>query len=344
MIPDQTNITDELNECDTIISQILSEKHYAELLNSALDSRNIIDTKCFTVVDKKRCKKLTGYSLTGLAIPYFDPSGQPYTTAKGSPFYRIKPDWSFTQNPDEMPKYLSPKGEGNRPYFAPTYKQWAKVLRFKKVPVHLPEGEKKAALLGALDYAAIGLPGVNGYMDRTERGEEVEFDAPFKHEDNEDRELVADQLDASRPLPELDYIGDEHFWKHRKVYIPFDSDIVQKWQVKNALKNLATWLKSNGAEVYIVLIPSEINGDKNGVDDFIVRHGVEAYEKALEAAEPAFVYRKGKLTFHLPTDPDLPQKAALLWTVLKDRWRYRPMVGWYKWQGDHWKLTKDSEG
>jgi putative DNA primase/helicase len=338
---DKLEVADNSIGHDTIISQILSEKHYAELLNSGLNDENIIDTKCFTVDSKSRCKKLTGYNLTGLIIPYLDPTGKPYTIGNGSPFYRLKPDWSFMANPEEYPKYLSPKHEGNRPYFAPTYKQWDKVLRFNKVPIHLPEGEKKAGLLGALSYAAIGLPGVYGFVDRTDRNEELEFDAPFKQEDNEDREKKPEQLENSHILPELETIGGDHFWRNRIVYIPFDSDIVQKWQVKNALKKLAEWLQSKGAEVYIVLIPSELNGDKNGVDDFIVRHGVEAYEKLLKAAEPAFIWKKKKPIFNLPTDPELFQKASLLWCVLKEHWRYRPGIGWHQWLGDRWELTDD---
>jgi putative DNA primase/helicase len=195
-----------------------------------------------------------------------------------------------------------------------------------------------------LGYASIGLTGVNGFKDRTDRGESIEFDAPYKHEDNEDRDQAPEQLSESRVLPELELIGDKYFWNHRTVYIPFDSDIVHKWQVRNALKKLAEWLQSQGADVYIVLIPNELNGDKNGVDDFIVRHGVEAYEKLLAAAEPAFTWEKKKPKFNLPTDPGLFQKASLLWCVLKEDWRYRPGIGWHQWQLDHWELTDDGAG
>jgi putative DNA primase/helicase len=329
---------------NTIIPQILSEKHYQELTNSGLNFKNIIDTDCFTVTDKRTAKRLTGYSLPGLVIPYFDPKGLPYTTAKGSPFYRIKPDWSFVDNPQEMPKYLSPKGEGNRPYFAPTYTQWEKALRFRKIPIHITEGEKKAAKLGACGYAAIGLTGVHGFMDRAVRNENADDTMPYLVEDNEARGGIQEQLEKSRPLPELELIGDANIWEYRTVYISFDSDIMQKWQVKNALKNLATWLHEKGADVYIVLIPNEINGDKNGVDDFIVRHGLEAYEKVLQAAEPAFNRDKGKPFFYLPKEPGLAQKASLLWCVLKEHWRYRPSVGWYNWMGNSWELSKGNEG
>ncbi|WP_310482554.1 DUF3854 domain-containing protein [Chamaesiphon sp. VAR_48_metabat_403] len=309
-----------------------------------MNFKDIIDTDCFTISNKNECKRLTGYSLTGLIIPYFDPTGKPYTTAKGAPFYRIKPDWSFAENPDECPKYLSPKGEGNRPYFAPTYKQWDKALRFNKIPVHIVEGEKKAAKLGACGIAAIGLSGVHGWTDKTVRNEEHEEIAHAFLEDNEDRDSELNQHEESRAIPELEQIGGANFWKHRTVYIDFDSDVVQKWQVRSALKKLATWLHSKGADVYIVLIPNELNGDKNGVDDFIFRHGIEAYEKLVKAAEPAFVRGKKKLTFNLPTDPGLFQKASLLWGVLKEHWRYRPGIGWHQWLGDRWDLTDDGAG
>lgn len=332
------------DESDTILTQILSEKHYAELLNSGLNFRDIIDIDCFTVNNKNEGKRLTGHALTGLIIPYFDPTGKPYTTSKGAPFCRIKPDWSFAENPDECPKYLSPKGEGNRPYFAPTYKQWDKVIRVKKIPVHITEGEKKAGKLGACGFAAISIPGVNGINDKAIRNEEHQ-DIPHAFlEDNEDRDSELNQLEESRIMPELEQIGNGDFWQHRTVYLDFDSDVIHKWQVRSALKKLATWLHSKGADVYIVLIPNELNGDKNGVDDFLFRHGIEAYEKLVKAAESAFVRGKKKLTFNLPTDPGLFQKASLLWGVLKEHWRYRPGIGWHHWLGDRWELTDDGAG
>jgi putative DNA primase/helicase len=324
-----------------IITSLLSKKHYAELLNSGLSDRDIIDCGFRTVDNKKECKRLTGYEMTGLVIPYFTAKGQPATRRSGASFYRIKPDWVVLDDSKEPPKYLSPKDEGNRPYFAPTYKYWKKALQSSKIPFHLTEGEKTAAKLGACGFATIGLSGVTAFLDKSRRNEYAEESALFLVEDNEDRGTESSQLETSRVLPELEFLGDENMWMGRTVYITFDSDIIYKHQVKSAMKGLATWLKSMGAYPYLVLLPTEINRDKNGADDFLFRHGVEAYQKLIHSAEPALKYEKKKVSLNLPDDPGLYQKASLLWGVLKEHWRYRPGVGWHQWTGKCWSLTDD---
>jgi putative DNA primase/helicase len=327
-----------------IITSLLSKKHYAELLNSGLSDRDIIDCGFRSIDNKKECKRLTGYEMTGLLIPYFTATGQPATRSKGSQFYRIKPDWVVLDDSKEPPKYLSPKDEGNRPYFAPTYKYWAKALRSSKIPIHIPEGEKKAAKLGAIGIAAVGLSGVTAFLDKSTRNEEAEEIPHAFLEDNEDRGTELNQLEQSRVLPELEFLGDKNIWMGRTVYIDFDSDIIHKPQVKWAMKELATWLKSMGAYPKIVILPTELDGDKNGVDDFIFRHGIEAYEKLVQSSEPALKFEKKKVSLNLPDDPGLVQKASLLWGVLKEHWRYRPGIGWHQWTGKYWELMDDGAG
>jgi putative DNA primase/helicase len=327
-----------------IITSLLSKKHYAELLNSGLSDRDIIDCGFRTVDNKKECKRLTGYEMTGLLIPYFTAAGQPATRSKGAPFYRIKPDWLVLDDSKEPPKYLSPKDEGNRPYFAPTYKYWAKALRSSKIPFHITEGEKKAAKQGACGFASIGFSGVTAFLDKSTRNEEAEEIPHAFLEDNEDRGSELNQLEQSRVLPELEFLGDKNIWMGRTVYIDFDSDIIHKPQVKWAMKELATWLKSMGAYPKIVILPTELDGDKNGVDDFIFRHGIEAYQKLVQSAEPALKFEKKKVSLNLPDDPGLVQKASLLWGVLKEHWRYRPGIGWHQWTGKYWELMDDGAG
>jgi putative DNA primase/helicase len=327
-----------------MVTRTLLDCHRKELIESGLNDVSILDTKIFTVTSKIDAKKLTGYPLEGMILPYIDPMGKPYVTDAGMPFYRIKPLWAPIEDLDEKPKYLSPKGEGNKPYFAPTFHQWDKALRVTKIPIHITEGEKKAALLGSLGYAAIGLTGIHGWKDKKIRTEEIEEIPAQCLEDDEDRDKSLNMLDDSRPLPELDSVNGVNIWKHRKVYITFDSDIIHKWQVKDALLQLAIWLKSKGAETYIVILPTEIDGSKNGVDDFIVRHGKDAYEALLKVAEPALTYSKGKTLLNLSVDPDLSQKSILLWSVLKEHWRYRAGIGWHNWTGTHWQLKDDGVG
>jgi putative DNA primase/helicase len=330
-----------LTHTPEIIAQNLRADHSAKLRSSALSDADIIDCKFFSNQNKSQSKRLTGYNLDGLLIPYFDPNGEPYKRSNGKPFYRIRPDWHNDPDADEKPKYLSPKGEGNRPYFAPTYKQWAKCLRFKKIPIHLTESEFKAASLGAAGYAAIGLCGVHGFTDRSTRVDDLESIPAQLLEDGEFEFSQSEKLEISQILPELEFVNNSNIWEGRRVYISFDSDIVHKPQVKHALLKLSEWLNSKGAEPYIVLIPSELNGDKNGVDDLLFRHDNEAFELLLKRANPALNWRGKKKSLNLERDPILPAKANLLQSVLKDHWRYRPGIGWHRWTGTHWQLTED---
>jgi putative DNA primase/helicase len=338
------NDSELLEPTSSILTQYLSPLHSAKLRSCALTNADIAALEYHTIKTRSEGKKLTGYSLTGLAIPYFDHRGNPYTLSNGKPYVRIRPDWGDDPNADEKPKYLSPKDEGSRPYFAPTYNNWAKALRTKKIPIHITEGEFTAAALGAAGYATIGLTGVHGFRDKSRRNSEVEEIPAQLMEDLESRAKELSSLEASRPLPELEYLDADSIWDGRKVYLTFDSDIVHKWQVKHALKKLAEWLESKGAEPRIVLLPTELDGEKNGADDLIYRHGKEAYELLLWWAQPAFTYQKKKKVLNISPNPMLPIKADLLQSVLKDHWRYRPGIGWHYWTGTHWQLKDDGAG
>ncbi len=58
----------------------------------------------------------------------------------------------------------------------------------------------------------------------------------------------------------------------RKVYIAFDSDLMEKSQVRGALARLSFFLKSKGAEVLFIFLPSS-EGSKVGLDDFFAAGG-----------------------------------------------------------------------
>ena len=76
-------------------------------------------------------------------------------------------------------------------------------------------------------------------------------------------------------------------WTARCVFLAFDSDLATNAGVAAALENLAKVLREVGAEVLVVRLPPEPNGAKNGIDDFLVRHGPEALRPLVEAAIPA---------------------------------------------------------
>jgi Domain of unknown function (DUF3854)/D5 N terminal like len=296
----------------------LNIKHQDELKQSGLTN---LSNLAYFSADRAWTKEHIGYSLEGLVIPYLDPQGKPYKCSDGKDFYRIKPEWGNLKG-DDKPKYLSRKDEGNRPYF-PQSIDWKSVFNSRRIPIYFVEGEKKADRMAQAGYATIGLTGVHGWLDSCPRPDE-------------------ESLDTSRAIPELRTLSDLDIFKGRQVPIVFDSDIMQKWQVRNALKALATWIEEMGGDPSIVLLPTEPDRQKNGADDFIVRHGEAAFAELVYHSVPAFYRdRNGRRIFNLPTEPMFVVKAALAESVLADRWKYRPNFGWYRWQGSYWVLCED---
>lgn len=146
-------------------------------------------------------------------------------------------------------------------------------------------------------------------------------------------------------MPELSAID----WRNRKVSQCFDSDIMDNISVQSALARRAYELTRIDAYPYLVLLPNEIDCSKDGLDDFNVRHGIEALKiLAKEAQGAPFKVKedkesKKKKVFLKLEEPESHYKALMTWAVLKETWAYRPGIGWYEWQETHWKLKTIEE-
>lgn len=302
----------------------LTESHKADLKSSGLNPEQIAVTGHFSA-DRATAKELVGVNLPGLIFRYCDLDGKPFLRTDGKPFYRLKPDWGSLTTEDS-PKYLSPSGQGCRPYFSPLYPNWQLAAKSTKIDLWDGEGEKKGDCGCANGLATIAFSGVDGWVDSCPRVGEA-------------------NLEQSRVLPELSAIE----WKNRKVYQCFDSDIVDKIPVQLALARRAYELTRLGAYPYLVLLPNEIDGAKNGLDDFVVRHGIEALRVLGKKAQRTEFRveedkRSNKKTVFLKLDePESHYKALMAWAVLKEAWAYRPGIGWYEWQKTHWKLKTVEE-
>lgn len=314
--------------------EVLTQEDYQDLKMSGLTDDQIVRAGHFSVTDRSEGKKLTDINHRGLVFKYLDPSnGLPYLNSKGKPFYRMKPrDWSenWTDPTEPPPKYLSPKDDGNKPYFSPLLQHFNRFAKKPNIDLDITEGEKKADLLAAHEVFSVGLAGVYGWLDKSKRLEELDIPPAQCIEDDEEAlGALDDKLPQSRMIPELREALD---WEYRRTNIVFDSDLNSKRQVRGALKDLSEALVELGAEPHIVRLPNEADGTKNGVDDFIVRHGLAAYNFLKKIAKPAFKKQK----FHFPNEPTQYEKIVMAWSVIKDSWRYRPGVGWYNWTGTHW--------
>lgn len=198
----------------------LTSRHLEDLRASGLSDDTIVAAGIFSA-SAKQVKKIIGFDAgPGLAFPY-----------PGTDFVRIKPDtpWVHPSNLQaKSAKYLTKAGAGNRLYIPPDIKT---TLKDPSIPIYITEGEKKTLKATQEGLNCIGLAGVWCWKGKNTRGE-------------------------SSPIPDLDLIK----WNGRKVYIVFDSDIVEKISVKKAETALAEELIGRGAEVWAIRLPGGGNG------------------------------------------------------------------------------------
>jgi putative DNA primase/helicase len=136
----------------------------------------------------------------------------------------------------------------------------------------ITEGEKKTLALWQAGHQVVGLGGVWNWCEKAEG---------YK------------RLKESRPIADLDKVT----WK-RPVIILFDSDGHDNYKVRQAAFRLARELAERGAKVSILFLPPGPNGEKVGVDDYLVAHGPEAFRDLLAQAwpfDPAWGDREGEI-------------------------------------------------
>ena len=274
----------------------LGRKLVQELIDSGISIENQKFLN-YRRVSAEEAFQLTGHKYAGWLVLYIDPKGKPYKY-NGKPFYRLKPDRGQIKGHD-APKYLTAKGAGNRPYFSP-FLDSKHISEIKDVVI--TEGEKKTDSLTIHGFPTIGLAGVWSWKDGRSGG----------------------------MLPELEDIK----WRGRNVFILFDSDVVLKDQVKKALEALCKALTKKGANVRVATLPMDLDGSKNGADDFLVKYGREALRQLLGKARDS--HKKGK--FIWKDEPTLSHHTAVLTSIVfKNHYALRPSIGLYKWVGTKWE-------
>lgn len=145
-------------------------------------------------------------------------------------------------------RYTQERGTGCYAHFSPLLsggqkKAWAD----KKQVKVLTEGEKKGDCAAKHGIANAAFPGVNNYVVK------------------ETGELI----------PEIDKLDlDGH-----GLAIVYDSDATTNPRVMNARNDLARRLKAKGAVVYWIALPPGPNGEKVGLDDFLVQHGRKPFDE-----------------------------------------------------------------
>lgn len=236
---------------------MLTPEHVADLRRSGLNDETIAAVG-FRSLAAHEVRGILDYPTagTGMAIPY-----PGCIFSDGQPYLRVRLDHPLQSNNGHSIRYLTRRGERNRLYLPPNLPKDA--ASNPAVSLTITEGEKKGLAACQAGIPCIALSGVWSWRTR--------FDG------------------RSFPLPDLCNI---HWWG-RQVHIVFDSDLVQNESVRAAEESLARELISRGAKVRRLRLPSRSNGEKVGLDDFLLTHTKEEFAN-LPVAEPLATSQAGR--------------------------------------------------
>lgn len=157
--------------------------------------------------------------------------------------YQLRPDDPRIMN-DKPLKYETPAGSRMALDVPPASRPW---LGDPKRPLFITEGVRKADAAVSRDLCCVGVIGVWNWRGTNGEGGKTAL---------ADWEAIA--------------LND------RPVYLVFDSDVMTKPAVHNALARLKAFLASRGADVLIVYLPAGPGGAKQGLDDFFAAgHSVD---------------------------------------------------------------------
>lgn len=217
-----------------------------------IDDAKALGIKALTPSQTQALQPAFFKALPALQLNYHDLRG------KLTGFYRIRylavESSVAAMTKDGAKRYVQPPDTLPQVYL-PRVMSWERYLEDVEQPLHLTEGELKAACACKHGFVTLGLGGVYSWKS-AKRG------VP----------LVA-ELAAFR-------------WQNRRVYITFDSDASSKPQVSTAARELCDTLTALGAHPYLVALPSLSGQIKTGLDDLLVAEGPNAYTAVLDEAQP----------------------------------------------------------
>ncbi len=236
---------------------LLSDSHRQMLCEESCIKPEIIRERGYrTVTDVKELAKL-GFApkqrrIPGLLIPVFAPDGSLV-------LHQYRPDSPRQKEGKDgilLPgiiKYETPAGAGMRIDAPPSCRP---LLADPKIPLWITEGIKKGDALASAGFCVVVLLGVWNFKGKNDFGG-ITF------------------------LADFDYIA----LNGRDVRIVFDSDIMDKPGVRQAMERLTEHLQRKGAHVGAVYLPGG-RDNKVGVDDYLREHSIEDLEKLVAAPRP----------------------------------------------------------
>jgi len=214
----------------------LADNHRAMLEASAIASEVSAVRGYFTATTKQQLAEI-GFPPSQRLVPSLV---VPIYDVKGDlATYQLRPDRPRLNKDSKTIKYETRAGSRLVVDVPPGARKW---LGDRTRPLFITEGSKKADGAVSAGLCCVALLGVWNWRD-------------------------SDGL-----LPDWEYIG----LKERKVYVVFDSDVMEKKEVHQALERVKAVLEHHDADVALVYLPSGDGGKKVGLDDYLAAgHSVD---------------------------------------------------------------------
>jgi len=221
----------------------VDDEHLKDLYESGLSDETILSAKIRSI-SAYEATEILGFRINCrcLAFPYLNSQ-----VGVLDGVIRLKPNIPpvITGRPA---KYLSRKNSSNRLYIP---KKVFKDLNIHHIPLIITEGEKKALAAVQAGLSCVGLSGIYCWKGKSK------------------------ETDNSNPISDLDLIN----FKHREIFIIFDSDAVYNQNIRKAEIDLAKELTNRGAKVKATRLPHGGSGQKTGIDDYLLIHSPESLLK-----------------------------------------------------------------
>lgn len=220
---------------------VLLPQHLAMIKASGI-SLEVVAARGYRSVTKKSELRELGFGATQclvptLLIPVFNAAGEIAT-------YQHRPDSPRMNTAGKLVKYETKVKSVMVLDVNPLARKW---LGDPRRPVFITEGIRKGDAAVAQELCCISLLGVWNWKGTNTDG-------------------------GKTALADWDYVA----LKGRQLYIVFDSDVMTKPEVHEALKRLKAFLEQRGATVAVIYLPSGDGGAKTGMDDYLAAgHGVD---------------------------------------------------------------------
>jgi hypothetical protein len=264
---------------------------------------------------KKLCMESTGPD--SYKIPYFDANGKLTDFFRTKHFYKAERLEALRKAKKKLPpKYTQSKGTAPEIYLAPLVDtKWSTILADASIPMVVTEGEKKAACGCANGIATIGLGGTHSWRSRN---------------------LAVQFLSALNTTA----------WEGRTVRVVMDSDLIEKDSARKGAEGFVAQLRKRGAQATLIILPAD-GEEKAGMDDYIVKHGAEAFmrllaDPTLALVEPSLEELNRKLAVIVTTGEFVALDSGRVYgnTATKNVFgKYGKLNAWIEWDG-HREVTK----